>query len=151
MKIVKFFLASLILLSFACSSDDDSTTNSLIDGDLLIGTWQLTASVSNGEIIELDECDLQNTLEFTETGALNATVNNSSVTIDGSLICQASLTLTLDYTLQGNLLTIQTGTDANIGTIVTLTETTLILEFSYEETDGTDTVLVTDRETYERR
>ena len=139
MKTLKLTLLTIITacLTFSCSSDDDSSTAS--NAELIIGTWTWTASSYNGVAYTLTECDLMDTLTFTST-----TYNYTEYT-SGISPCTPYFG-TSTYTISGNMLTWGSDTE-NLGKIVTLNDTTLVL--GKEITDGNDTYINTD--TYTRQ
>ena len=147
MKALKFLVALTVLLSFSCSSDDDSGAPS--NNELILGKWQWTASTSDGTPVELDECELQDTLEFKADGEVTSVSHNGVISIeDGTLECVASATVDAEYTIDGNVITVEIGTSSNEGTIVTLNATTLTVSYTYEDNDGGEVTTVVDTDTY---
>lgn len=66
-KLLAFLFLTLSLSS--CSKDDDGGTNA----NTIVGLWKIDSIVFDGEIEELDNCESQNTLEFSNDGTYTST------------------------------------------------------------------------------
>ena len=139
MKKMKIILLAIITtsLAFSCGNDDDSSSSNSI-----IGTWQWVSSIEDGENDPLTECDLLNTIEFTDTQLIS--VSNESD--NGSAPC-TSETSTFTYTIEDNTLSLTVGDEITILGIVTLNSTTLVLR--NEDTFNGETSVTVD--TYTRQ
>ncbi|TGV01571.1 lipocalin-like domain-containing protein [Flavivirga rizhaonensis] len=138
MKTLKLTLLTIITacLTFSCSSDDDSPTKS--NAELIIGTWKWTEETEDGTNEVLDECDLLDTLTFTDTQVsyVSHFKENQNATT-----C-SSITLNDIYSINGNSITSDVElADTNTYEIVTLNSTTLVLKF--EETFNNETTVYT--------
>ena len=64
MKII-ILLLSVAFLGFSCSNDDDSSSSvSSVD---VLGAWSLVSESEQGELLDLNDCELNSTVSFTET------------------------------------------------------------------------------------
>ncbi len=155
MKKIKLFLAiaALVVLGNSCSSDDDSGGSS-INQEQLIDTWQIVSLTENGEAVELTECDLTATVEFTE----DEIINNNAFFFGGE--CETSR-FTSPYTLDGNMISVGADIDLDdlpidlgdllgefideedidfdppVTEITTLNEMTLVIRSTFEEEGDT--------------
>ena len=75
---ITFLTIITAFMAFTCSSDDDSSISQTTNAELIIGTWKLTSTSSNGVADTLTECDLLDTLTFNETTVIYIT--NDSIT-----------------------------------------------------------------------
>ncbi|WP_330442274.1 lipocalin family protein [Flavobacterium sp. C4GT6] len=95
-----FFLASIAFLALSsCSGDDNNSTTPQTS---LTGTWQLQETSLNNEAFELSPCQLQNTIEFTDTGRVTFRYYYGNNTES----CQTDAIETGDYIKNGNTVTI---------------------------------------------
>lgn len=63
-------IISLAILSFSCSSDEGSSTESEVN---LVGTWNLEAQFLNGDDRNINECQMNENLTFGSDGAVSYT------------------------------------------------------------------------------
>ena len=63
-KLILLFLATTLVFT-SCNKDDDSPSQ-----DPFIGTWTSYKSFLNGEELELDDCDLQDSLVVNADGTI---------------------------------------------------------------------------------
>jgi len=91
-------LLSLAFLVFSCSDDDDS--GSSVSSADLIGTWTLVSLSEDGVAIELDECEDNDTITFSETRVVE-----TSYYFNGRE-CVLDYIDNDEYTLSGNTLTV---------------------------------------------
>ncbi|AUP81465.1 lipocalin-like domain-containing protein [Flavivirga eckloniae] len=136
MKTLKLTLLTIITacLTFSCNSDDDSPAKS--NAELIIGTWKWTEGTQDGVAETLTECDLLDTLTFTDTQISYASHE------EGTAPCATANTFSDTYTIDGNIIT----SDIEIALtktyeIITLNSTTLVLKF--EETENNETNIYT--------
>ena len=149
MKTLEFLVALTVLLSFSCSNDDDSGTPS--NSELIIGKWQLTSSTVDGMPVALSDCLLQTTIEFKANGELSlAGFAEVSVVGQDTSECNASAAITLNYTIDGNIITVGSGAEADKTTIVTLNATTLTVSYTDEDNDGGEVITVVNTDTFTR-
>lgn len=67
----QFFLVAFAATALiSCSGDDSSSP---VQNNSIIGTWKLEASSLNDQNFTLSNCQLQNTVEFTENGRVEFT------------------------------------------------------------------------------
>ena len=146
--ILNLFLITSLIIS--CSNDDSNNETLEINEANLIGTWELTKFVENGETIQPGTCDT-----YFATYSKTSNGENRVVYLEGydDQNGECATSLSTDYTWSlssGNILSTEvlaTGGDQDMVKIVELTTTTLIIEYSYEE--GTTTYLIL--ETYTRK
>ncbi|WP_276169015.1 lipocalin family protein [Zobellia alginiliquefaciens] len=119
-----FILFSAIALGlFSSCSDDDSSDS---PEDALLGSWQITAELENGDPYELDKCDLEETIIFRSDGVFeffdydpaedneNECVLDDSSLGEWSSLADGKLTVvednsksyTVDYSISGSTLMI---------------------------------------------
>lgn len=96
MKKVQLFALIMFsgLLITSCKSDDDG--GSSINTDELIGTWRLVEETYNGEVEQLNACDLLTKLEFDAstatqtfyygTDCASTDINNEAYVVSGDKI-----------------------------------------------------------------
>ena len=132
-------LLSLAFLAFSCSDDDDSGSVSSAD---LIGTWTLVSLSEDGVAIELDECEDNDTITFSDTQVVSA-----SYYFDGT-DCVLDGADTNDYNVSGNTLTVFDEYDSNddgeisedekeeITANVSISGSTLTISYSGTDEDG---------------
>ncbi len=145
MKKLSLFVLFIAATFTSCSSDDDSTSG--ISEANLIGTWQWSAAEEDGVAETLDQCDLQDTYEFTTAGKVISNFSSSSTDGSGVVTCVNPGSEEFGWSLSGDQLTFAFGTETETATILTLNSTTLKVEFRDEETPGEITVYT---ETYTR-
>ena len=145
MKNLKITFLTIIaaFMAFSCSSDDDSSISQTTNAELIIGTWKLTSTSSNGVADTLTECDLLDTLTFNETTVIY--INNDRIPEEEP--CN-SASDTAPYSINDNTITLTNP----LGSIVTneiaaLNSTTLTLRYD----QGTDTEPFVDLESYTRQ
>ena len=145
-KLSLFILFICTMAAVSCGSDDDGTE---VSGTGLIGTWQWVSASENGVAETLDECDLQETIEFREGGIVVSRFFNS-VSTNNQITCDGPETEEFGWSLAGDQLTLSftagTITETETATITTLNETTLIVEYR-DEDNGQMLVYI---ETYRR-
>lgn len=121
-----FLVVSMVLIFVGCNSDDSSTNNSEMTSSI-IGEWKKEKSVrdSDNHDQNLDYCELQNTVEFTEDGY--AIHQNYYLGAGGD--CYEQDPSTYSYSVNGNILTLiyELHNDVFEEEILKLTETTLII------------------------
>ncbi|SRR5690554_703322 len=130
MKIVKN-LSLILLVAVAligCSKDDNGG-----DSASLVGTWKLTNATWNGQP-DLDDCDLKTTAVISET-----TIKTTEYY---GIDCMDSETYEVNYTRNGNTLTITAFGMTSTSEITTLTASTLVVTET-EEYEGETDVYVT--------
>ena len=143
--ILGLFITTSLLVS--CSKDDDNGNEMLeINEANLIGTWELTKFVENGETIQPETCD-------TYFATYSKTSNGENLVVylegyeDQNGKCATSLSTDYTWSLSsGNILSTEvlaTGGDQDMVKIVELTTTTLMIEYSYEEGNTTYLILET--------
>ena len=133
-------LLSLVFLTFSCSSDDDDGGSSSSD---LIGTWVFVSDSADGELIDVDPCELMGTLTYTADMATRVFFTS----VEGE--CQVEGGDVFSYTANGNIIT---SVDENGDTFIEsyfIDGTTLTL--TNVEEDGPDNELITFVEVYEKQ
>ena len=122
-----FVLTCIAITTFACSSDDDNTDNLTAENQAkLIGIWKQTSATENGNNISLDACELLFTLAIT--------TSQITTTDYYDVDCAMVDTFTINYSINGNTVSITDGNDTYTSEITTLNETTLTLK----EVEGSD-------------
>ncbi len=116
-------------LTFSCSKDNAPAK---IDSKLIIGTWKLTKSSKNGNVISLTACDLLNTLFFSSTQATYIYHYKGTNTV-----CSSDSSIKT-YSINDNTITESNKSKE----IITLSSTELVLE--YEETKDNEVYVVID-------
>ena len=122
-NLLYLFLACTITLT-SCGSDDDTESS---NEDLIIGTWQFVSSSSNGiPNTDINECDLMDTLQFTETMLTEAYHYGEN--------CEEIETDTAIYSIDGDQISVTyTGDNETlIATIETLNNNTLSIKYVEE-------------------
>lgn len=84
MKLLKYFLYALLLSAVYLSCEKEDNHGNLSPDEKIIGTWQLSKLVIEGEVIELNACKLKSTEEYFEDGTF---VSNYFYKIDGKGDC----------------------------------------------------------------
>ena len=99
-------LLGLAFLMFSCSSDDgdDNSSSSILTTDV-VGEWRLISETEDGEVIALDDCDLMNTIVFTET-ELSQDFYRESNSFDEEVESECIMSFSIDfpYFLEDNLI-----------------------------------------------
>ena len=78
----QLFLSAFVAVTLlSCSGDDNESTT---QNNSILGTWQLEASSLNDQNFTLSNCQLQNTVKFTENGRVEFTyyLGNSTCHVD---------------------------------------------------------------------
>ncbi len=144
MKKLSLFILLIAATLTSCGSDDDSPGTTEAN---LIGKWQWTAASENGVAETLDQCDLQDTIEF-QTGGTAVSIFFNSTNTNGQITCGDAQTENITWSLSGDQLslTYTEGTISETDTAtITISGTTLTVEYRDEETPGEITVYI---ETY---
>ena len=145
-KLNLFILFICTMAAVSCGSDDDGTE---VSGTGLIGTWQWVSASENGVAETLDECDLQDTIEFRTDGTV---INRffTSISTNNQITCDGPDTDEFGWSLSGDQLTLSATaggvTESETATVTTLNETTLTIEYR-DEDNGEVLVYI---ETYRR-
>lgn len=144
MKKIKIILLAIIAstLTFSCSNDDNDSSSSAS----IIGTWQWTSSNEDGSNVILTECDLLDTIIFTDTQFTFVSHNSDN---DSAPCTTESLTGT--YSITGNIISTLYDEDGEVESqtaeITTLNSTTLVIK-SEDTFNGQPSV---DIDTYTRK
>ncbi|MFL1894198.1 lipocalin family protein [Aquimarina sp. 2-A2] len=155
MKKISVFILLIAATFASCSKDDDG--GSEISEANLIGKWQWTASTENGEVYQLDECDLKDFFQLKSGGELSGiSYGKLTTTTNGqtTFTCE-EYPYSSKWSLSGDTLSV-TYTDGNVSetetsTIKELTDSKLVIEYSYEDSDGNGNVKTyVDVETYKK-
>lgn len=111
-------IVSLILFTFSCNSDDDSSSeNTPSTLELLItGKWYLESKTPGG----FSDCEKNSSFKFYTNNTVD--VENFD---DSSGPCETQGTVNSTYSLTGSTLTIELGPDTVTATINSISETTL--------------------------
>jgi len=124
-QLTRIFLALAIGIFFSCNSDDDdSTSPSLSNAELIIGSWTWTAQSENGVTEDLSNCDLLETYVYNGTQAEQTDYYGDA--------CDQSYSSTENYSIDDNILTfsdVDDATDSYSEEIIELNATTLKLKY----------------------
>ena len=123
-QLTRIFLALSIGIFFSCTSDDDSTSPSLSNDELIIGSWTWTAQSENGVTEDLSNCNLLETYVYNGTQAEQIDYYGDA--------CDQSYSSTENYSIDGNILTfsdVDDATDFYSEEIIELNATTLKLKY----------------------
>jgi len=71
-----FLSAFVVVTLLSCSGDDNESTT---QNNSILGTWQLEAGSLNDQNFTLSNCQLQNTVKFTENGRVEFTYYLGSI------------------------------------------------------------------------
>ncbi|MEH6536387.1 MAG: lipocalin family protein [Psychroserpens sp.] len=122
-----FVLTFIVITAFACSNDDDNSDDTTAQNQAnIIGIWKWVSSTENGTDIPLDECEILFTLTIT-----SAQVTSTDFY---GVDCTMVDTFTVDYTINGNTVSITEEGETYTSEITTLNSTTLTIK----EVDGSD-------------
>lgn len=135
----------LSILTISCSSDDDSgdsgTDNqstfiapTSIEGNIeedLLAIWQVVSITEDGKAEELDQCDLQETVSFTE-----ANMYFTQETSNNQEPCELQQ-FNGRHTIRGNFVDITIGGDSFTKEVIGLNATGLVLRENYRENGRT--------------
>jgi len=102
-KIILFLITAVFFMS--CEQENEDPIDSSSENTSLIGTWQLTENIQNNISAELDECQLQNTLVFTENTATTVGYTGFYNFDTGNVDCYLTSDATVNYSIDGSLLT----------------------------------------------
>lgn len=77
---ITMVLAGILLTLSSCSKEEDVEFIQSDSVDLIIGTWQLQSQTQNGDVVNLDDCNMQGTITFENDLVVTKTfeVNDSS-------------------------------------------------------------------------
>jgi len=114
-----FVLLSAALAMFSCS-DDDENVNEVTSGEL-VGSWSLVTRIEDNTVIDLDECNVLNTLTFTET-----TMTSESFFKNDSEECAEDGTSTFDYKVSDNTLTLTNSEDVSTNSDISVSSTSIL-------------------------
>jgi hypothetical protein len=133
MKTIKYMcIFALVVLSFSCSKNDDSSEE--IDGDLetlIIGSWKITSKTLNGEAVVLNCANgLSSIWTFSDTEAsydVDSNDGNDCVTIPYSAT----------YSIDGNSVIINDPFSDNglIWTVLSINDTTFKTTYTSPDND----------------
>lgn len=75
MKILKnsFWILFIGTICFSCSDDDENT--GLAASEKIIGSWNLSNRIINGEEVGIEYCELQTNFRFLEDGSFEADIS----------------------------------------------------------------------------
>lgn len=127
-NLTKFFLILVVGFLSSCSSDNNSDSDSY-KADI-IGTWEVTSILINGEEF-IDSTDCLDTVTFTATTQHNTAYYDYE---DGNGCVVDDVSTPEPYTIDGNKLSSSSEGDAFEFEITLLNETTLKLKAT--ETEG---------------
>ncbi|WP_438710400.1 lipocalin family protein [Aquimarina muelleri] len=149
----KLVLLTLLISTIftSCSSDDDN--NGITEANL-IGKWQHTNSIENGEEAILDECDLMDTIEFKANNVITTMTFYTNIVVENSqttTTCKEDSSETGKWSLSGEIVTNVFENEPYTGKVLELTNTTLKIEYTdeYKDQEG-NTVTDTHIDTYKR-
>lgn len=124
-QLAKIILTVVFSFMFSCSSDDDSNS---YKSDI-IGTWELTSVIVNGQEF-IDSTDCLDTITFTETTQLIIEYfdyeDGNGCVVDSDYSPEV-------YTIDGNKITSSDGNESFTFEIILLNETALKLKGSFTE------------------
>jgi len=105
MKKITLLFVAIALVFMSCDSNDDDNSND----DPIIGTWKYFKYIENGVEQQLDLCETEDTLIFTENG------NLTSMDYEEELnACVLDFTFNATWSSSGNIYTVNSeeGTDS---------------------------------------
>ncbi len=137
MKKLSLFILIIATVFASCGSDDDATqpeTGEVNDETLIVGKWEVTSIVIDGEALEADDCELNSTLEI----KADKTYEEQTYGGFSGGPCSPDPLISGTWELSGKTFT-QKGDTSFSSTILELSATTLKYEFEDEDTlsDGT--------------
>lgn len=119
----KLSIALVLICAMAsCSKSSDDTVAVPTNAELVIGLWKLQSATQDGNPVVLGACELVHTVRFTEAGMITQTFYSGTN-------CSVAAPTTGTYTISGNTITASIGSSASIVRIVSITSTSLSIEF----------------------
>ena len=113
----RLFSISLLLITGMAFRDDDDTRSEDNQANI-IGAWKLTSATCDGEVEEIDDCDLILLISSTQVTKSEHWGNN----------CKKIDTDSIGYTISDNNITVTEDGYSYVSEIITLNNTTLSIK-----------------------